>query len=65
MNTRTLPGFLMVIFGSTLAVTESAGRAADQVVTSEHVTINGQPLVEGQSRLRVGKHFEGVNFAAE
>jgi len=33
-------------------------------VTFDHVTINGQPLAADQSRLRIGKHVEGVRFAA-
>ena len=34
-------------------------------MTFENVTINGQPLADGQSRLRIGKHVEGVRFANE
>jgi len=34
-------------------------------VTFDHVTINGQPLAADQSRLRIGKHVEGVRFVAD
>ncbi len=34
-------------------------------VTFDHVTVNGQPLAAEQSRLRIGKHVEGVQFAAD
>jgi hypothetical protein len=34
-------------------------------VTFDRVTINGQPLAADQSRLRIGKHVEGVRFAAD
>jgi len=34
-------------------------------VTFDHVTIHGQPLAAGQSHLRIGKHVEGVRFAAD
>jgi hypothetical protein len=34
-------------------------------VTFENVRVNGQPLADGQSRLRIGKHVEGVRFANE
>ncbi|NLF70675.1 MAG: hypothetical protein GX575_16715 [Candidatus Anammoximicrobium sp.] len=34
-------------------------------VTFDHVTINGQPLAAEQNRLRIGKHVEGVRFAAD
>lgn len=33
-------------------------------VTFDDVTINGQPLAADQERLRIGKHVEGVRFAA-
>jgi hypothetical protein len=71
---KKVPGFVRNVRFKNVSVDGAPGEYLVQLegadaehnvrdVTFENVTINGQPLAEGQSRLRVGAHVEGVRFA--
>jgi hypothetical protein len=73
---KKVPGFVRNVQFRNVTVDGAAGEYLIQLegadaehnvrdVTFEHVTINGQPLAAGQSRLRIGKHVEGVRCTGD
>ena len=70
---RKVPGFVRNVRFRNVTIEGAAGEylvqleGADaehnvRMVTFENIAINSQPLVEGQSRLRIGKHVEDMRF---
>ena len=71
---KQVPGFVRNVRFRNVTIEGTPGRYLVQLegadaehnvrdVTFENVRINGQLLAEGQSRLQIGKHVEGVRFA--